>query len=217
MKPVVYLGPSLRVAEAIRLLAADFRPPVKRGDLASANSQVVVILDGEFNQNYAVTPKEILHLLGAGVTVLGAASMGALRAVELAGCGMTGIGWVYEAYRNGLIDGDDEVALTYCPLTFQPLTVPLVNVRYWLEQLVAAGLLGAAEAQRVVRRARQIYYADRTPERLADVLQRNLGANRLAGFRCAGFQSIPDVKRADAMAALAVAGRLISPVAEGQA
>jgi hypothetical protein len=211
MKPIVYvyLGPSLPAEEAARLLPAEFRPPVKRGDLAAAVGEIVVVIDGEFNQNYAVTPKEILRLLDAGVTVIGAASMGAIRAVELAGLGMTGVGWVYEAYRDGRIDGDDEVALTYCPLTFQPLTVPLVNVRNWLGQLTAAGLLGDGERERVVRRVRQIYYADRAPERLARLLESTLGSERLAGFRAAGFGSITDVKRADALAAMAFAGRLI--------
>jgi hypothetical protein len=210
MIPIVYLGPSLPAEEAARLLPAQYRPPVKRGDLAAAEgARIIIVIDGEFNQNYSVTPKEILRLLDKGVTVIGAASMGALRAAELAGLGMTGVGWVYEAYRAGRIDGDDEVALNYCPLSFQPLTVPLVNVRYWLEQLVAADLLRDGEGRVLLRRARQIYYADRTPERLAHVLEGSLGSDRLAEFRAAGLGSITDVKSADARAALAAASRLM--------
>ena len=50
-----------------------------------------------------------------GIQVLGASSMGALRAAELHGFGMIGYGTIFEWYRDGLIDGDDEVALWHEP------------------------------------------------------------------------------------------------------
>ena len=43
-----------------------------------------------------------------GVHVFGAASMGALRAAELDGFGMRGIGRIYAAYRDGYWPGYDE-------------------------------------------------------------------------------------------------------------
>src|SRR5260221_260127 len=79
-EPIVYLGPSLPREEAEGLIQADFRPPVRRGDLATIEAgRTVVILDGEFDQSFPVSPKEILRLLDAGSTVMGAASMCALR------------------------------------------------------------------------------------------------------------------------------------------
>ena len=73
--PIVYLGPSLPLATAQRILRADYRPPVKRGDLPRQHDGVIVIIDGEFGQNLSVSPKEILRLLDSGAMVIGAASM----------------------------------------------------------------------------------------------------------------------------------------------
>ena len=95
MTAVVFLGPSLNQQEARPLLDAEYRPPVKRGDLEDlAGFDTVVIIDGQFGQSLSVTPKEILALIDSGVSVVGASSMGALRAAELDSFGMKGVGWV---------------------------------------------------------------------------------------------------------------------------
>ena len=151
--PVVFLGPSLPRAEAAAILDAEFRPPVRRGDLSSIGTgRTVLILDGEFDQNFSVSPKEILALLDRGNHVLGAASMGAIRASELRDMGMYGLGRVFEAYLSGRIIGDDEVALAYCPWTYANLTVPLVNIRFGLEELVEADGISPGESLRILRR-----------------------------------------------------------------
>lgn len=78
---------------------------LKRGDLENAadDHDVIVILDGEFGQSRSVSPKEILGVLDGGKTVVGAASMGALRASELDRYGMIGVGWVYDYFRRSII------------------------------------------------------------------------------------------------------------------
>jgi hypothetical protein len=45
--------------------------------------------------------------------VVGGASIGALRAMELEKFGMVGIGKIFELFRNGTTDADDEVAVTF--------------------------------------------------------------------------------------------------------
>ena len=78
-RPCVFIGPSLPLDEARLLIDADFRPPVRRGDLATLDpARLVVIIDGEFHQSFSVSPNEILRLLDLGGTVVGASSMGAL-------------------------------------------------------------------------------------------------------------------------------------------
>ena len=155
VSPVVYLGPSLDRSEAESLLAAEYRPPIRRGDLETVEpGRTVVILDGEFDQSLSVSPKEILRRLDTGSAVLGAASIGALRAAELALYGMIGIGRVFELYRTGCIDGDDEVAVSYCPLTMKAHTIPLVNIRCWVELAACAGCLHTSERERILRRVR---------------------------------------------------------------
>jgi TfuA protein len=202
---IVYLGPSLPLSEAQKLLEADYRPPVKRGDLPRSFDGTVVIIDGEFGQSLSVSPNEILRLLDAGTRVIGAASMGALRAAELYPYGMRGCGWIFEAYMDGRLIADDEVAVTYSPLDLTALTVPLVNVRVWLERLVAASQIDGPTARLLLARARRIFYADRTLEHLVKEWEEAIGTERLQPILRASGEGITDIKAADARAALAVA------------
>jgi hypothetical protein len=204
-RPIVYLGPTLPIATAETLLDADYRPPIKRGDLPERHDGSVVIIDGEFAQSLSVSPNEILRLVDGGTRVVGAASMGALRAAELSRYGMEGCGWIFEQYSSGRIDGDDEVAVTYSPDDLQPLTVPLVNVRRWVEQLVADGEVERVTARRLLARARRVFYADRTEERLRHELEEVVGSQEVERLLQASGGSFTDAKAADARLALAAA------------
>lgn len=160
----IYLGPSLDLATARSVLAALYLPPVKRGDLANlpAGITTVGIVDGEFYQSLAVSPKEILPLLARGIRVFGTASMGALRAVETASCGMVGLGTVYAMYRDGEIDADDEVAMTYDPSTYRVTSEALVNIRCALRAAVATHVIQPDEAEEIVAATRALYFPYRT-------------------------------------------------------
>ncbi len=203
--PIVFLGPSLPLADARGVLYADYRPPIRRGDLASVpQNSCILIIDGEFAQNLSVSPNEILAVLDAGGIVLGASSMGALRATELADYGMEGVGWVYEAYASGQIIGDDEVALVYCPITGRALSQPLVNLRYRLDRLRQEQLLANSECSRVLRSARRIFYRDRTMVALRQAIERCSGAavaELVFGDAAGGYV---EIKEADARMALRV-------------
>ena len=113
----VYCGPTITAAEVLEIIpGASIHPPVQHGDvlrLAVRAGDTVIIIDGVFHAVAAVRHKEILDLLARGVHVVGAASMGALRAAELYPYGMTGIGGIFAAYRDGIIDADDEVAVAH--------------------------------------------------------------------------------------------------------
>ena len=67
--------------------------------------------------------------------------MGALRASELDGFGMIGVGKIYACFKQGLIEADDEVAVAYNPVTFAPVSDPLVNIRFALHSLVQTGVV----------------------------------------------------------------------------
>jgi len=148
----VFLGPSLGLEDARAILPANYYPPVAHGDvyrLMTCGVRLIVIIDGVFHGSVPVWQREILAALENGITVVGASSMGALRAAELAPFGMIGRGTVYEWYRDGRIDGDDEVALlhTDASLGYRPLSVPLVTVRQALARACASGAVRAAEAE----------------------------------------------------------------------
>ena len=139
----------------------DYRPPIKRGDLEAVKSgKIVGIIDGVFSQTLAISPGEIRAAIGRGVVVYGAASMGALRAAEIPE--MHGIGRIFEMYRFGAIERDDEVALLFDPYTFKPLTVPLVNLRYGVERLVRSATLSKDVGDALIPACSELHYRDRT-------------------------------------------------------
>jgi ribosomal protein S12 methylthiotransferase accessory factor len=159
--PIVFLGPSLSLHEALTIVDADFRPPCRRGDFNEIPVGAIVgLVDGVFNQDDAVSPREIVFALQRGITILGGSSMGALRAAEIPG--VQGVGRIYEMYRLGAIDEDDEVAVLFDPKTFTPCTVPLVNVRYAVERLLQTGSILPSMASRILEAARKLNYTERT-------------------------------------------------------
>jgi hypothetical protein len=163
----VYVGPTLAADEvSAQIPGVDLRPPVRHGDLLQQDFQPgdrVLIIDGFFHQTGAVRHKEILTLLAAGVAVAGASSMGALRAAELDGHGMVGLGAIYHAYRSGEIIDDDEVTIVHDEgPDYRPLSVPLVNIRFGLRGLVSDGTIRPEVADALLRLARRIPYPRRS-------------------------------------------------------
>ena len=219
---VVFVGPSLPADDARPFLDASYLPPAGRGDVyrvLSAGLQVIILLDGLFHSSPSVWQRELLDAIDDGVVVLGAASMGALRATELEPFGMIGCGRIFEWYRNGTIDGDDEVALLHgdAGSGFRSLSEPLVNIRASLSRAVQEGCISYEQAGQLVNYAKQLHYPDRSYRRLlcspvtsvwpTDVIDRLevfLDTRRV------------DLKRADALCALRycrrmLAGRMFRP------
>jgi hypothetical protein len=210
VKAIVFFGPSIAESEVRKLAAVTHAPPIKRGDLAAAGDyDIFVILDGEFGQNMSVSPKEILSVLARGKTVIGASSMGALRASELDRSGMIGTGWVYDYFRRCAVRRDADVALVYAPFDFKPMTVPMVDVEYWMEQASAAGLIGNKERARLLKLARNIFFADRSPDKLLDAVRRAIGGDTLDSLLAYCGGTIPNVKAADAAQALRLCASLM--------
>lgn len=166
--PHVFVGPTLSPEEVRALLPdAVIHPPVGQGDvyrvLSSAPS-VIGIIVGLFDRVPAVWHKEILFALSEGVMVLGAASMGALRAAELDAFGMIGIGTVYESYRDGLLEDDDEVAIAHASAEagFRELSDAMVNIRATIRAAEGAAVIGPATAQLLEQAAKDMFYPERT-------------------------------------------------------
>lgn len=164
MKPVVYTGTSISHRDAKKILDAEYRPPVKRDDirrLLLSSPEIIGIIDGVFFDSAAVAHREIIEALKSGITVVGGASMGALRASELETYGMIGVGKIYEMYKNGSLESDDEVAVTFDGETLEPLSIPLVNVRMTVELGQEMGVLTKEQVSTVVDTTRKIFYPER--------------------------------------------------------
>jgi len=197
---VVFLGPSLPVDEARRLLDAEFLPPIRRGDIARlpASIRFIGIIDGEFFQNLAVSPKEIIEALGRGVKVFGSSSMGALRAAETHTFGMVGIGRVFEQFRDGILDADDEVAVAYEPGTYRARSDAMVNLREALTLARSAGVITESQQHELISVMRARYFPHRSWQALEQICP------PLRKF--AERQPLPDLKREDACALLSAVG-----------
>ncbi|CDG64566.1 MAG: TfuA protein [Methanobacterium sp.] len=166
---VVFIGPSLSLKEAKQILDADYRPPVARDDVAALLDDpphVIGIIDGVFHQQPAVSHKEILRALDAGITVVGGSSMGALRSAELDYAGMIGIGTVYQEYRDGIIESDDDVAIIFDPVTNQLLCEALVSMKHNFQRAESEGIINSREVQMLYETAKKIYYPQRTYPRV---------------------------------------------------
>jgi hypothetical protein len=166
---VVFLGPSLSQDKALQILEADYRPPAKRGDIYQAardGAEIILLIDGVFFQECSVAHKEVIYAIEAGAKVLGASSMGALRASELDVYGMQGIGRIYQAYKSGHLVSDDEVALVFDPFTYEPGSEPLVNIRFNLDLAWQMGVISASSRDRLFRCAQAQYFPDRSYERM---------------------------------------------------
>lgn len=164
-KIIVYLGLSIQEEEARGILDADYRSPVKRGDILKAISEkpdIIGIIDGVFHHSPAVAHKEIMKALKMGITVVGGSSMGALRASELDDLGMVGIGYVYRQYRSGAITSDDDVALSFDPVNKVPISEALVNVDYKLDLAVKEEIITEEDKDYVHNIAKEIYYPKRS-------------------------------------------------------
>jgi hypothetical protein len=211
MGAAVFLGPSLPVAEARRALdTALYLPPVQRGDVyelvSSRPPKVIGIVDGLFDRAPAVLHKEILYALSKGVRVVGGASMGALRAAELEPFGMEGVGRIFERFRSGEWEADDEVAVLHGTAEdgFRVMSDALASLRLALEDAREAGIIQRATEVAMVAAAKAQFYAERSWASLFAHGERlDIGSSELANLRRFVAQERPDAKRADALAVLA--------------
>ena len=170
VKIIIYTGLSLSFDEAREILDSHddveviYKRPIKRGDLGhdmKENPDIIGIIDGVFHQNSSVGHKEILNVINSGVTVVGASSMGALRASELDSLGMTGIGYVYEQYATGKVASDDDVAVMLDSETLEALSEPLINMNYVFTNAVSENIITQEQKDELIKIAKSTFYPKR--------------------------------------------------------
>ncbi|WP_420420874.1 TfuA-like protein [Simkania sp.] len=163
---IIFLGPSLSLEEAQGILEARYFPPAKQGDILSVTNRfqpkVIGLIDGFFSQSLSVWHKEILYALSSGTIVLGASSMGALRAAETAPMGTIGVGEIFKLYQSWEINDDDEVALIHGPAEegYLALSLPIINVRFTLKRAANEGKLSEDVAAQFLEITKSIHYSE---------------------------------------------------------
>ncbi len=201
---VVTAGPTIGVDDIRAVVPnAEVVQPISFGDALRYGlrpGDTLLIVDGLFFQHPSVRHKELLTLIDDGVRVAGSSSMGALRAAELHPFGMEGYGWVFEGYRDGLLEADDEVGMVHGdPEDGYPVFVDaLVNIRQTVARAVQSEVLSASVGDELIETARRTPFTMRTWNRLLDAVgvpeSRSL-ASQLRSMRV-------DIKHADAVLAL---------------
>ncbi len=202
---IVFLGPSLPREQAKKILDAEYRPPAMRGDIIGAandGAMIIGLIDGVFFQESAVSHREILEVLGRGVRIVGASSMGALRAAELDTLGMEGIGEIYKLYREGTLVSDDEVALVFEPQSFIPLSEPLINIRCTILRAIERCSISREEGDAFFEAARSLYFPDRTYPEICRNAAKIVGEGSASRFLEFTRTKARDLKAEDAVLAL---------------
>ncbi|MCQ4042779.1 TfuA-like protein [Streptantibioticus rubrisoli] len=221
MRRFLFSGPSLPDArQVVGDSPIEVLPPVAAGDLLRLPlrpGDAVGIVDGYFHQTRTVRHKEILAVLSAGVRVLGAASMGALRAAELHRFGMIGIGGIYRDFQTGALTADDEVTLAHgdADSGYRAGSIPLVCLRATLARAERRGLLSTALREAVIERLARSPYPLRTCQAVESAA-RSCGLETAAAHALGAYcdEHLVDVKREDAL--LLVEALRAEPEGSGQ-
>ncbi|WP_223217183.1 TfuA-like protein [Rhizobium cauense] len=212
MPPVVFLGPSAPASDILAILPdAIIRPPAQRGDLYAyriLKHTHFLILDGAFGGVLAISPREVVDVVSDGAVLIGASSMGALRAADCSPAGMRGVGLIYRLFRTRLISSEDEVAVQYHgERPFPPLTEPLVNVRIAARRANRLGLIATTDAEKITAAAQLLHFTQRSWSRVVKEAGSHVSPEAFSFLRNV------DVKRTDAVLAanyVAAMGKSVS-------
>jgi hypothetical protein len=178
------VGPTGSARLKLEFPQYEYAPPIGHGDLFKASSvgiDIAVIVDGYFHQGAAIRHKEILWALGEGMDVIGASSMGALRAAELASFGMRGFGRIFQAYQDGEYDRDDDVVLAHGPAPqYQAHSIPTANFQ-WALSRARTITRSSFDESKAVAAVRALHYSDRTARNITSAVEDAAeGSTRLA-------------------------------------
>jgi hypothetical protein len=210
MTAVVFVGPTLSAEEARAELDAVYLPPVSLGDVyrtLERRPRAIGIIDGYFERVPAVWHKEIMWAMTQGVHVFGSASMGALRAAELAVFGMEGVGAIFEAYRDGTLEDDDEVAVAHGPadMGYRGRSEAMVNIRCTLARALEDRVISSSTRGALESAAKALFYPERSYPRLLQLgVEQGLPPAELAALEAWLPHGRVNQKRTDAIAMLAV-------------
>jgi TfuA protein len=94
--------------------------------------------------------------------LVGAASLGALRAVELEKFGMVGIGKIFQLYKSSKLNADDEVAVTFATEgDYRLQSEAMVDIRYNLYLAHKNKVITENTKRLLVKLAKEIYFPHR--------------------------------------------------------
>ena len=181
MKIKIYTGLSLNQSSGKEVLPiADWQKPVCRGDLLKdiqEGYQIIGLIDGEFSQNLAVSPSEIMDALRCGLTVFGSSSMGALRAAELDDYGMIGVGEIYKFIKKAEPFKDDYLGQIFYEGS-QVVIMPFIDFFFATKNLVNRQKLNKKIADQLIDLYASLHFSERNFLSLKSLVQRKSFKNK---------------------------------------
>ncbi len=209
MTIVVFVGPTLSREDIAACGDMVCLPPVAQGDVyraAQRRPRAIGIIDGYFSGAPSVWHKEILWAMSRGIPVFGSASMGALRAAELDAFGMRGVGRIFEAFRDGELEDDDEVAVAHGPAELGHIQVSeaMVNIRATLARAETEGVLSKSSRGALEAFAKSMFFPQRSWEALLEgAATLGVTESERSALSTWSTNGRVDQKRADALEMLA--------------
>lgn len=208
---VAFVGGSLTKAD-IQSCASDdivFTAPAEQGDVFAAileGFQTILLFDGYLVQRYALTTFEVLIALLENINVFGAASLGALRALELVNFGMRGSGYVFSFLRSRKVAPYHVVVQTY-DADDRPRTEPLIVIHRFLDVALEEGIISVSDRDNCYLVAERLHFSELSFRRLFCSWERSGSVSSGAALRLREFyaQQGPDafdIKRQDALGVL---------------
>lgn len=214
-KVIIFSGPTLSKKDIQNRMNAIVLGPVSQGDVLKAYKKYhpthIGIIDGYYENVPSVWHKEILFVMSQGVHVYGAASMGALRSAELHAFGMKGVGKIFEMYRSGDIEDDDEVAVLHGPeeLGFPALTEAMINIRLTLERAETEKVLSSNIAKGGIDFIKSLFYKKRNQQALIDYLSDYLDSDGIGAFQIWFGSNYVNQKYTDAYELVSILERVV--------
>ena len=209
MTIVVFVGPTLSRQDIAACGDMVCLPPVAQGDVyraAQRRPQAFGIIDGYFSGAPSVWHKEILWAMSRGIPVFGSASMGALRAAELHAFGMRGVGRIFQAFRDGELEDDDEVAVVHGPAELGHIQVSeaMVNIRATLARAETEGVLSKSSRGALEAFGKSMFFPQRSWQALLEgAATLGVAESERAALSAWLANGRVDQKRADALEMLA--------------
>jgi len=208
MSVYVFTGPTISPVEAARELDAIYLPPAADGDVFRVTLKrplAIGIIDGYFQSTPTIRHKEILWAMTQGIHVFGSASIGALRASELAAFGMEGVGTIFEWYRDGVLEDDDEVAIVHGPAEtgFVAGSEAMINIRHTLLKAELTNIISMKSRMILEGIGKKLFYPDRSYEvLLRSAAESGIPETELLRFRQWLPEGRVNQKREDALSML---------------
>jgi hypothetical protein len=96
---------------------------------------------------------------------------------------MIGIGKIFELYKKGVLDSDDEVAVTFSEQDYRLQSEALIDIRYTLYHAYKDGIIDRDTKHILIKTSKEIYFPHRNYDELFARVDGVVGAKILERLR----------------------------------